>query len=86
MSVLISHKKKIHFLNKICSGTFAYEAELLENGPPNGYMILVDMEGFLLKHMLHFNPSILFQLMFFLQEAYQVRVVKFQRNFFFLNF
>uniref|UniRef100_A0A336LSD6 CSON003003 protein n=1 Tax=Culicoides sonorensis TaxID=179676 RepID=A0A336LSD6_CULSO len=69
-----SDMSKFNFTAMLKLGTFSYETQLFEEGPAEGFMILVDMEGFLLKHMLHFNPTLLFHLMFFLQEAYPVRL------------
>ncbi|XP_063709294.1 uncharacterized protein LOC134837833 [Culicoides brevitarsis] len=56
---------------------YVNESELLEKGPTNGYVTLVDMDGFTLRHMLTFNPTILYQLMLSVQEGYQARVKAF---------
>ncbi|XP_063696841.1 clavesin-1-like [Culicoides brevitarsis] len=53
---------------------YPHVAEMLEKGPTNGYVILIDMDGYSFKHLLRLNPTIVHQTTLFTQEGFQVRL------------
>lgn len=55
--------------------SFPFETELLENGPADGYHLVLDITGIKMGHITRLNVSELKPSMFYLQEALPIRIV-----------
>lgn len=65
--------KKLTRVFFACSISFAFETELLENGPAEGYMLLMDMEGAKLGHLLKIPPAEIKPSLLYMQEGLPIR-------------
>lgn len=61
----------------VCRTSFVNEVELLENGPEEGIILLVDLQGAKLGHLTRLNLTLLKQMLFYILECFPAEVIQF---------